>query len=1309
MKKNLVYPKAAFLKTVLFLGTLFLTFSAYANDNCGKIKKILFVKGPDRIEIVDNTAYQLSELPTDFRIATRVNPHGQTGEVKFKVTNLDTNEIQNYTDNEFPFRFPADGQAWNLGIGKFKIKAKLFKNSQLCDEYLVKFTIRDTAIQCGGIDKLLFVKDSDRIEILNNETYELSDLPNDFRINANVNPLGQIGKVKFKVTNLDTNEIQSYTDEEFPFRFPGNAQAWDLGTGKFRIKAKLFSSDSQLCDEYVVKFKIKDRLNQCGEIKKLLFARAGDSIDIVNGSSYELSDLPDNFRIKAKIRGESGKVVFKVTNLDTNERQDYTDNEKPYRFPQNGENWNLGIGNIKVDVSLYSINNTLCEEYSVVFTLLDTKECGSITGLVFTNGTETIAIENNQTYEVNDLPDGFYLEMTVNGASESATYYVQKTGTGIVQTSTDNSLPYNFPSSDASWDLGLGNFKVDTALYANNDANHPKCDQYWVMFTIVDTPEPCGTITDLVFTNGTDSITIENGETYEVSDLPNGFYLEMIVDGASESATYYVQNTGTDAVRTNVENFLPYNFPSGGARWNLGTGNFKVDTALYENNHANGQKCDQYWVMFTLINTPKPCGDISGLVFTNGMETIVIENGQTYEVSDLPDDFYLEMVVDGASESATYYVQNTGTGMVETSTDNTEPYNFPTSATPWALGLGSFKVDTALFANNNACYPKCDQYWVMFTLVDTPVPCGDITGLVFTNGTESVTIVDGQTYELRDLPEGFYIEMVVDGASESAKYYVTNVDTSVVLTAIDNEEPYNYPEVGPWELGLGNFKIDTILYANNDAHHPKCDQYWVMFTIVDTPPVDCGPITALRFTNGREFFPIVNGTTYSISDLPPDFYIDAIVDGLSESLEFTVTNNDTGLSEVVLQNETPYLFPGDRAPWALGDGSFTITAKLFLEDGAIGASCNEFAVSLIIEEEECNVSPGTLEASNTFVCVPEDIKKKRIVFDPIEISANHIVDPTVPAGYFVVYFLTTADEMGNLVISDFTNPTTAASTEPIIFEVTDNGVYNIHTFVYDPAAYDIATLAEGASVSDIATILVDENICGAIDVIGAQIEIISPSSGSLNPVDTPVNLENGTATVAAVPVGDINIPDGFQSIYLLSKGIVAQVIEQIGPDPSFVVTEVGDFSIHTLVYDVGLDIATINLGVTTINDVATTIIDSEGEICASLDVVGTLIVVQDPFRKTLDESLTLKKSSNKITIHPNPSSSVINVGTKLEINETLSYSIMDLSGRLVLKGQINAIDKQQNVINVTSIKKGLYLITFYSDYRRITKKIRINE
>ena len=98
--------------------------------------------------------------------------------------------------------------------------------------------------------------------------------------------------------------------------------------------------------------------------------------------------------------------------------------------------------------------------------------------------------------------------------------------------------------------------------------------------------------------------------------------------------------------------------------------------------------------------------------------------------------------------------------------------------------------------------------------------------------------------------------------------------------------------------------------------------------------------------------------------------------------------------------------------------------------------------------------------------------------------------------------------------------------------------------------------------------------------------------------------DNNQTIISASPNGDVYIPNGFLSLFVLTSGDDL-VIEQVSPQPAFEVDPMGRYTIHTLVFDpTTLDLGIVVPGQTTGFDVNGLLIQGGGDICASLDVAG---------------------------------------------------------------------------------------------------------
>jgi hypothetical protein len=172
-------------------------------------------------------------------------------------------------------------------------------------------------------------------------------------------------------------------------------------------------------------------------------------------------------------------------------------------------------------------------------------------------------------------------------------------------------------------------------------------------------------------------------------------------------------------------------------------------------------------------------------------------------------------------------------------------------------------------------------------------------------------------------------------------------------------------------------------------------------------------------------------------------------------------------------------------------------------------------------------------------------------------------------------------------------------------------------FVAPTVDVDIDLQLSGLSIGETYYIRVYDWFAGepvsntfSICVTGEPALPCDADAGSLTADVASFCYEDATITLSATPNGDDVVPDGFETVYVLTMG-EDLVIMQTGATPSFDVDAVGEYTIHTLVYDPNtLDLGSIEIGVTTGGDVNALLIQGGGTICGSLDVGGAPILVE---------------------------------------------------------------------------------------------------
>lgn len=131
--------------------------------------------------------------------------------------------------------------------------------------------------------------------------------------------------------------------------------------------------------------------------------------------------------------------------------------------------------------------------------------------------------------------------------------------------------------------------------------------------------------------------------------------------------------------------------------------------------------------------------------------------------------------------------------------------------------------------------------------------------------------------------------------------------------------------------------------------------------------------------------------------------------------------------------------------------------------------------------------------------------------------------------------------------------------------------------------------------------------CASGTVSGAAtVALENPDAGALTADESPACYEAPFITISATADGNAVEPSGYQTVYLLvdANGDVVNS----GASASFAVTALGDYVIHTLVYDPN----TLTPGdYSTVADLLAVLTQGGGSICAALDETGAAISVVD--------------------------------------------------------------------------------------------------
>ena len=283
------------------------------------------------------------------------------------------------------------------------------------------------------------------------------------------------------------------------------------------------------------------------------------------------------------------------------------------------------------------------------------------------------------------------------------------------------------------------------------------------------------------------------------------------------------------------------------------------------------------------------------------------------------------------------------------------------------------------------------------------------------------------------------------------------------------------------------------------------------------------------------------------------------------------------------------------------DHAYVLQDLLVQGGGTICASLNISGAFTKTTEcpDGCAADAGTISALNPDLC---------LVDGTAQLEALPDGNSNVPPGYSVAHVLTTGPDLTIL----------AVGAEPS-FSVDFAGPFTIHTLVYDPATLDLSGILFGeTSGFEIAALLQQGGgpVCGSLDATGAQFQVAdcdpvcTAFAGTMTAVDGEVCRVDGIALLDAAPNGDAVVPDGYAVAYILARA--NGIIENVEPFTLFEWPLLGEYVIHTLVYDpFTIDPFDVVLGTTTVAEINAVLLQGGGPVCGSLDLVGAAFTVID--------------------------------------------------------------------------------------------------
>lgn len=216
--------------------------------------------------------------------------------------------------------------------------------------------------------------------------------------------------------------------------------------------------------------------------------------------------------------------------------------------------------------------------------------------------------------------------------------------------------------------------------------------------------------------NGTTFDVIQDGETYTLGSLPDDWNIEALVSGSTAQSVKFTWSG--DYTATNIENTYPFRSPTDNVPLNLGIGDYTLLVKVYSQDAAGGSVCDEKELHFSVI--PDCDGEIDNVIIYNlgnGTTYDVIQDGDTYTLGSLPENWNIEALVSGSTAESVKFIWSGD--YTATNIENTYPFRSPTDNVPLNLGVGNYTLVVKLYSEDAAGGTLCDEVELHFSITQS--------------------------------------------------------------------------------------------------------------------------------------------------------------------------------------------------------------------------------------------------------------------------------------------------------------------------------------------------------------------------------------------------------------------------------------------------------------------------------------------------------------------------------------------------------------------------------------------------------------
>lgn len=515
-------------------------------------------------------------------------------------------------------------------------------------------------------------------------------------------------------------------------------------------------------------------------------------------------------------------------------------------------------------------------------------------------------------------------------------------------------------------------------------------------------------------------------------------------------------------------------------------------------------------------------------------------------------------------------------------------------------------IDTLLIQGGGMICGALDLVGATFQLENCPEPCQASAGTLAVDSNpclkDSAVVIRAVTKTSSAMPAGHRVRYLLSTGSQKL---VQRIDTIPAFAVSDTGTytihtlVYNPANFNPDSLTLDSLTA-AALNQRLDTLCGDVDLTGAVFKVQACPTFICSASAGFLIANDSTC--LFNGTakltaTVGLAPLVPfgykSIYLLAddslVIKKVGTTPSFEVTEAGRFSIHTLVYDTANIKIDSIRF------GETTVLDMYALLTPGGGTFCGALDTAGAVFQLEvcadCPAKAGTL-TSNTDPCLKDSVAV---------LTAYNKDLPVVPSGFKLAYLL-----------SGGTGKVIEQVSDSAVFVVNRMDGFAIHTLVYDVAALKLDSIKLGVTtINKLNTWFIQGggNMCGALDTKGFSFFVIpcpiqcDAKAGSLQSIGQTC-LEQGTAIIEAAFATQPVVPAGFAVRYLLSVSDL-HIIRQISTVPSFAVTTVDNYTIHTLVYDPNaLNLSTIQLGITSIETVNALLVPAGGEICGALDKKG---------------------------------------------------------------------------------------------------------